>query len=982
MRNSLPDTQKRFAPWRQANYARHVRSKKAYMVMIGKQVLKWSVGLLLGLFAVSVSADVTETARFNVTDRVIAADLPAFTATIGGMGNGGRLTGGNSGFEPLVYRTQFNALEDAPNRIVGDFVSLSEHYVLRSGALDGAEVDVFRVENTKMRLVRQDRVRSGGHHASGWRALQKNGQALAANAKKFQYRWPVFFRPEASYWFSVRAVDRRGNLSEPSVAVQVRTPATIKRGKRAKVKTKRYEEPDTPGAARVSAPGNVSVEHDQTGLLTLGWDAPQSGRVAGYRVYITETRPDQHQGYALDLVGSGPDIKTGDLVILRHKFYSRSRAQLYTNRVWDASEARQSQMGWLLGYSDEPKGGLWSLKPHDPATPVAHGGETYLSLDVPPGNTAVLRKYNHSGTAQDWYPILDPDTTYILSVWLRGQSPKPLKFGMLGRFRSRQIVVTPTSQWKLHQIPFRVPLVDQGSEPGGMEIAVPAGAQVDMDNLRVYAEGVPYLGLLPEDRQRLQNSGMSALRTHGFIKTGSFTYDIDGLTNPGGAASGSDQSMTLPQVFELMSEGLVNPWLQIEPHLSRDEWLAFAEYLAAPYDNGRDTPITKPWAAKRVGQGRADPWIDAFDTVHLELGNETWNRLFAPWVYKSMPNHGTDQIVRRGQAYGLYTNYVISILQESPYWAALEPKLVPVLGGWSGKPYTSQAASVAQHGGLIGIASYVGGWDEQEGPPAPTARSFAHVLAHFAQRATARAEKLVEDAGKQPVGAPPLTATIYEAGPGYALNGLNRRSVSAEEMAAQETVMKSNAGGTATLDSFLGRAAIGVRVQNFFQYGAGRTWSSHAEWHNGGQVFPSWALLTLINREALGDMLEVQTKKVPTRDLPKSGGRDAVKNAPEVAVYATRNGRRMTIVAVSRRMPGIAAHGDAGRIAVTVDLPIRNAERVTRYRMSGAYDTHNVFENAAQLISEPYPVSDQPGQLEIPVLKPGESLIFVFDGIS
>jgi hypothetical protein len=98
MRNSLPDTQKRFAPWRQANYARHVRSKKAYMVMIGKQVLKWSVGLLLGLFAVSVSADVTETARFNVTDRVIAADLPAFTATIGGMGNGGRLTGGNSGF--------------------------------------------------------------------------------------------------------------------------------------------------------------------------------------------------------------------------------------------------------------------------------------------------------------------------------------------------------------------------------------------------------------------------------------------------------------------------------------------------------------------------------------------------------------------------------------------------------------------------------------------------------------------------------------------------------------------------------------------------------------------------------------------------------------------------------------------------------------------------------------------------------------------
>ena len=83
-------------------------------------------------------------------------------------------------------------------------------------------------------------------------------------------------------------------------------------------------------------------------------------------------------------------------------------------------------------------------------------------------------------------------------------------------------------------------------------------------------------------------------------------------------------------------------------------------------------------------------------------------------------------------------------------------------------------------------------------------RQRAHALKLHADRDQLRA-----------AGNPGLELGTYEAGPGYALSGLNKQArMSPDEVLAQERTMKSLGGGTATLDTFLSYAREGFTLQN------------------------------------------------------------------------------------------------------------------------------------------------------------------------
>ena len=90
-------------------------------------------------------------AHFKVTNDIVNKDITAFTATIGGAGNS--VIDEGSGFEPLVYRNKYKALENSPNRVVVSADGLSHYDTLREGALDGADVFVYRIENGKFGYV-------------------------------------------------------------------------------------------------------------------------------------------------------------------------------------------------------------------------------------------------------------------------------------------------------------------------------------------------------------------------------------------------------------------------------------------------------------------------------------------------------------------------------------------------------------------------------------------------------------------------------------------------------------------------------------------------------------------------------------------------------------------------------------------------------------------------------------------------------------
>jgi hypothetical protein len=748
------------------------------------------------------------------------------------------------------------------------------------------------------------------------------------------------------------------------------------------------------------------VYDKETGFVTFTWEAMADGGVAGYRLYASDYPPERHQGYALSLAGQPADtnqfVRRGDWVVLSKTFDTFSRRELLANRVWDALQFRRSGMpDGAPFYPDENPAQTWQLERYAAGTPcpVKDGGLAAIKFTLKDAKPVTFAQYNHAGPDQTWYPVLAAGKPYAVEVWLKqeGMAEPTFTFSLTGFYadKVKPIVFNADGQWRLYRATFTPPVTWKGSGVGQTVFTFKGPGTVWMDNLRVYAADAPFLDFQPYEYASLAESGMAALRTHAFIKTGSSTYNLDLFTNPGGAVTGIPKGNTLPQTLAIMRQAKVTPWLQVEMHFTPEEWLGLIEYLAAPYDPAADTPQRKPWAYKRFRQGQVKPWTDEFETLMLELSNETWNWLFNPWVFESMTDAVTGAAYDRGEVYGLFQEYVCATLAQSPYWesAGLDRKVRFVIGGWAINSYGTLAATRSPHSRYLTIAAYNGGWDEGEGPTTGDDASLARVLLNAPQSAAPRAAQLRADRDRlRAAGNASLDLGTYEAGPGYALSGLNKQArMSPEQVAAQERTMKSLAGGTATLDTFLTYARAGFALQNFFTFYHGRThWVSHTAWNNGGRAHPCWLGLALFNREGIGDMLDVQTQSVPATDVPAYKRRKAAKDVPLVAAYATRRGDRYNLFLLSRKLDHYPDKDDDGFTPVTVDLPFARSERVTCHRMTGD-PRHTNLENEQVKIE----TIALPGDaMTAPVLTlcaktgaddrglpPGASFLYVFDGI-
>ncbi len=956
------------------------RLSKLYALVL---VVFYPAAMLLG-------ADKIEPAHFIVTNEILTPNIQPFTVTIGPFGNGGRLTGQNSGFEPVIYSTRYIASKGTTNKVSVRQSAISQYDTLKSGALDGANVDIYRIVNGFFVHVRSDTIPNDGFQVSGWFSALKRNMVLSPQETEFTFSWDPWNRSNVAYHFSIRAIDKRGKLSDYATSVMAVKPK--KSGQETKsnnvIKFKPKIELSIFNAPK--APQNLTGKVTEKGTLQLSWDKPDQS-VAGYLIYKSDVPPENHKGFYFNLTNNGPAIEKGDMVILRKKFYSSSRIRTHSNRVWGAGgETRLTRHNLISFFSDEDPDRHWELLPHLADTLVSQPGETFLRVTLNNDNKFSLSQYNHSGSGQNWYRVLEPRKKYRFEVWLRGDHTQQVEFKFSGFYGQKNknnikpIKFRITNTWQKYSTTFTPPTLYTGGKPQQMNLTMSGPSIVDIDNFRVYRADTPYLEYADESIAKLKSSGMSALRTHGLIATKKTSYDLEQLTNPSGITSSKRIRSTLPGSLKLAQSIGMQPWLQIEPHLSPKEWLGFVEYLAASYDPKIDTPSTKPWAWKRTKQGQQEPWVSAFANIYLEIGNETWNRIFRPWIFTPMTDAATGKEYSAGTVYGLYQEYILSTMRSSPYWNTLEPKLKTVIGGWANiNAYGRDAAHASPSSDYLTIAAYNGGWDEDEGPVRPTPASFFSVLNQVTQSAKPTALKIKNDAHEvQKNRDRPLAIGTYEAGPGYAKNGLNRAKITEEQTAEQETVMKSLAAGTATLDAFLMRASEGFTLQNYFTFGSGRYWTSHARPEKGGQAYPAWDLLSLFNHKGTGDLLRVETIQVPTASLKAFGRRKAVKDAPLVAVYATQKQDRLTLILISRRVPNYPNNGDDGSTSVTVELPIAHAKQITKYSLTGTYASHNVSSKQVRII--PKVVS---GQLTLPAftipeLPPGQTVMYVFDGIN
>jgi hypothetical protein len=654
--------------------------------------------------------------------------------------------------------------------------------------------------------------------------------------------------------------------------------------------------------------------------------------------------------------------------------------------------------GLIHTFPDEIPGKTWSLVPHATNTPVEEPGETCLKLQLAAGTSESLRSFNHSGTGQFWYDVLEKKT-YTVEVWLRQEGSGTVQFKLAGFYdtapqKIKPVVFDVGPGWKQYVTHFTPSVIQGGSRPNDMLLEFTGPATFYVDNFRVYRTDTAYLEMLPHEYSAIKSSGLSTLRTTSLIMTGINTYDMEQLTNNGGVINGTQKLNTMPQTLTMMRKAGVQPWLQTEFHMNPREWLGFIEYMAAPYDPKIDTPASKPWAYKRWRQGQTKPWVEEFDRIYFELSNETWNRIFTPWTFNPMNDAVSKKHYSAGQVYGLFQEHVRSIMRSSPYWrpADLDNKFVFMLGGWAGViGYSHDAASASPSSDFLTIAAYNGGWDEAEGPPKLGAASLFNVLAQVNQSAIPVADlyakKLLDLKAK---GSGKLRLGAYEAGPGYVLNGLNNARVTEEQARAQEQIMKSLAAGTATLDSLLARAYRGFAIQNFSAFDSGDLWKSHAKWYHGGQAYPSWKLLALFNKEATGDMLRTETVSVPSTDLEAFSHRRTVKDAPLIAVYATRQKDRYSLFVLSRKIPNYPVSGDAGYTPVTVELPFSQAKSVTLYRMTGAPDANNLLRDDVRIEKLEIPSSNLGRRFSLNAetgadgrgLPPASTFLYVFDGVS
>jgi hypothetical protein len=936
-------------------------------------------------------------AQFRVTADVVHADVLPFTATISGAGNS--LINEGAGFEPVVYRTRYLALEDSPSRVVVSPPALSHYDTLREGFLDQAAVQVYRIENGRFRMVREDRVAAGGFHVSGWHRAIDDNRLVSPASPRFTYRWEPWNRPRATYYFTVRAIDRSGNLSPPAGAVAIDWPGSVAKGEAANSlvdfrpsRVRRLIDKLPSLSGPLPAPNNLRGKLADNGDLALQWDAVDERNLAGYVVYRSDAPPQQHRGFFLQLAKApaapGENIRAGDLVMVSKKIYAPSRNRFLSNRVWGAeNEHGKILPGLVKFFPDEDAAKSWRLAPHARNTPVEEPGETYLELKLPAGAREALSTYNHSGTGQDYYEVLEK-RPYKVEVWLRQEGTGTVRFKLGGFYDRPPQKIEPVEfrvgrEWKKYVATFTPPAVQPGADAGNMMLEFTGPGVFSVDNFRVYRADAEYLDLLPEEYAAIASAHLSALRTHGSIKTDVRSYDLEQLTNSAGVISGTQKLNTLPQILKVMRKAGVRPWLQIEFHLAPQDWLALAEYLAAPYDPKLDTPAAKPWAYKRYAQGQARPWTEEFDRIYLELSNETWNRMFYPWVFDAMTDAATGKSYSPGQVYGLFQEHVISLLRSSPYWrrAGVNDKVQFVLGGWAGQSYGAEAAAASPSSDLMAIGAYLGGWDEGEGPPALNRASLFDLLSHVSQSIPVAERHLKEADELRKRGHGKLRIGTYEAGPGYAMNGLNNARVTEEQFRAQEQVMKSLAAGTATLDAFLARAYRGFEVQNFFTFGRGYLWTSHAKWYLGGQAYPSWKLLALFNGEATGDMLRTENLSVPTADLKAFERRQAVKDAPLAAVYATRAPGRLNLFVLSRKVEGFTP--------LTVELPFERADSITLYRMSGAPEANNLMADNVKIEKLAIPASQSGRRFSVDAssgadergLPPAATFLYVFEGI-
>jgi hypothetical protein len=326
-----------------------------------------------------------------------------------------------------------------------------------------------------------------------------------------------------------------------------------------------------------------------------------------------------------------------------------------------------------------------------------------------------------------------------------------------------------------------------------------------------------------------------------------------------------DIPVGIPEFLDLCQEVGAEPWIVAPTAMSKDEARKLAEYFVGAQDT--------PGGALRIAAGRRQPWTQAFRTIHIELGNETWNG-----IYKG-------ETIDDAAAYGRRANQVFTAFRAA---AGADAGRFDLAVG-------AQAVWPARNVDLLAAA------------PQANTLAFAPYLMHSVTR-WANDDELYGPLMAQP-----------EQMSREGIVQATKASAGGRQLAVYEVNLHTTEGtaAQAVLDRFTPSAAAGIAVTGHmlrmmrdhgvrdqmlfalpqFSYRRNdgtpvRLWGSVVEMGANGRMRPQFLVESLANRVIRGNMMRVEvTGENPTHDQPEANDGVRLKGVHEIDAYAFLDGK-------------------------------------------------------------------------------------------
>ena len=266
--------------------------------------------------------------------------------------------------------------------------------------------------------------------------------------------------------------------------------------------------------------------------------------------------------------------------------------------------------------------------------PAGAPGQQALRMDAAdPGQSAEVNSYFDSTAGISFVRL---HGTYRLSFRakaLRGSSVLNVQVGRnvpgLRRYLMREVHLKPV--WSSYSEEFSAN--EANLPPASVEagFAIRGGSALldDVSLERVDGDSTNHTAFRDAVVETLRQLHPGVLRM--MASTAGIGSTIDNLLAPPRARQRSgyrlwyepidDIPVGIPEFLELCREVGAEPWIVIPTAITPEGTRELAEYLAGG--------ATTKGGALRAAVGQVRPWTQVFPTIHIELGNEPWNPIFA-----------------------------------------------------------------------------------------------------------------------------------------------------------------------------------------------------------------------------------------------------------------------------------------------------------------------------------------------------------------